>query len=682
MSYKYALVGNPNCGKTTLFNALTGSNQNVGNWPGVTVEKKEGRILKDKDNIIVVDLPGIYSLSPYSMEEIIARNYIIDEKPNLIINIVDATNLERNLYLTLQLAELGVSVVIALNMIDVLKKRGDIIDCDLLSSIIGIPVVPISASKNIGIGKLLHSAKHELVHKYNPEGHYDRHTNSGITPNIYTGKLKEAVTQVEDIIAKDCAREDMPLRWSAVKLVEGDEPTIEKLKLNNEEKAFIETISNGVVTENLDREMIVADQKYKYICTVRDKVLKRGASSEEVSISDRIDRIVTNKYLAIPMFFGIMALIFYITFGSVGSKITDFVGYLLNDLLVSAVRDGLISAGASDWAIGLMCDGIFAGVGTVLSFFPQILLLFFFMSLLEDSGYMSRAAFIMDKLFHSFGLSGKSFMPLIMGFGCSVPSIMATRTLETEKDRRLTAMLVPFMSCGAKMPVYSLFIIAFFPSHKWLVVLSLYFLGIAVAILCAILLQKTKLKGAHAPFVLELPPYRMPTAKTLFIHLWEKIKDFLTKAGTVLLGASIIIWFLQYFDFSLQHVENSAQSILGVFGTVIAPIFAPLGFGTWEASVAILSGLVARESIVSSLGILYGAGEAESLATIMSNAFTPAGAYSFMVFCLLSIPCIAAIITLFRELKSFKWASMSLAMQTAVAWIVTFIVYNITKLVL
>ncbi len=681
MKYKYALAGNPNCGKTTLFNALTGSNQYVGNWPGVTVEKKEGKIIDDKKNSTVVDLPGIYSLSPYSMEEIVARNFIIDENPDLIVNIVDATNLERNLYLSLQLAELGKPMIIALNMIDMLNKRGDEINYSLLSSLLGITIVPVSASKNIGINKLMNAAHHEIVHIESPD-HCDRHINAGTIPDIYTGSVKVAIEQIEKIIQNNCIEHNIPLRWSAVKLVEGDSPTLEKLNLSDSQLDCIESIVKDLESENVDREMVIADQKYKYICGIREKVLKRGSNTETNTVSDKIDKIVTNKYLAIPLFLGIMALIFYITFGSLGSKLTDIVDYLINDLLVGQVHTGLISAGASDWAIGLICDGIFGGLGTVLSFFPQILLLFFFMSLLEDSGYMSRAAFIMDKMFHSIGLSGKSFVPLIMGFGCSVPAIMAARTLESEKDRRLTAMLVPFMSCGAKMPVYSLFILAFFPKNKWLIVFSLYLIGILVAIICAFILQKTVLKGAHSPFVLELPPYRMPTAKTLWLHLWERIKDFLTKAGTVLLGASIVIWFLQYFNFSLDHVENSAESILGIIGTKIAPVFAPLGFGTWEASVAILSGLVAKESIVSTLGILYGVSEGAALTTVISSAFSPASAYAYMVFCLLFVPCIAAVSTLFREMKSFKWTSLSIGMQIVSSWIVTFIVYNICNLIL
>ena len=543
MGYRYALAGNPNCGKTTLFNAVTGSNQYVGNWPGVTVEKKEGKITHDNMDASIVDLPGIYSLSPYSMEEIVTRNYIIDEKPDLIINIVDATNLERNLYLSLQLAELGIPMVIALNMIDMVEKNGDSIDVDMLSVLLGIRVVPISAAKGTGIHKLLHAANHEAVHGSDTAGrHMDKHNNMCAPPDIYTGLVRKAVLRIEELIADDCKKKGLPLRWSAVKLIEGDEPTLETLALDDTKLSCIESIVSELETKNIDREMVIADQKYKYICAITEKCVKRAHEAGHLTLSDKIDRVVTNKYLAIPLFFGLMLLIFYITFGALGANLTDLVDKLINEIFASWVRGGLVSLGASDWAVGLVCDGIIGGVGAVLSFFPQILLLFLFLSILEDSGYMSRAAFIMDRALHSIGLSGKSFVPMIMGFGCSVPAIMATRTLENEKDRRITMMLIPFMSCSAKMPVYSMFILAFFPSNRGLVVGSLYLLGMLVAILSAFILQKTVLKGGHAPFVMELPPYRLPTAKTLGLHLYDRIKDFMTKAGTVLLGARVVIW--------------------------------------------------------------------------------------------------------------------------------------------
>lgn len=683
MGYRYALAGNPNCGKTTLFNAVTGSNQYVGNWPGVTVEKKEGKITHDNMDASIVDLPGIYSLSPYSMEEIVTRNYIIDEKPDLIINIVDATNLERNLYLSLQLAELGIPMVIALNMIDMVEKNGDSIDVDMLSVLLGIRVVPISAAKGTGIHKLLHAANHEAVHGSDTAGrHMDKHNNMCAPPDIYTGLVRKAVLRIEELIADDCKKKGLPLRWSAVKLIEGDEPTLETLALDDTKLSCIESIVSELETKNIDREMVIADQKYKYICAITDKCVKRAHEAGHLTLSDKIDRVVTNKYLAIPLFFGLMLLIFYITFGALGANLTDLVDKLINEIFASWVRGGLVSLGASDWAVGLVCDGIIGGVGAVLSFFPQILLLFLFLSILEDSGYMSRAAFIMDRALHSIGLSGKSFVPMIMGFGCSVPAIMATRTLENEKDRRITMMLIPFMSCSAKMPVYSMFILAFFPSNRGLVVGSLYLLGMLVAILSAFVLQKTVLKGGHAPFVMELPPYRLPTAKTLGLHLYDRIKDFMTKAGTVLLGASVVIWFCQYFNFSLQHVENSEESILGVIGSFVAPIFAPLGFGDWKSSVSMISGLIARESIVSTMGILHGAGDSGAISDIIASVYTPAAAYSFMTFCLLFIPCMAAVATLRREMNSRKWTAIALGFQAVTAWVITFIVYNICKVVM
>lgn len=683
MGYRYALAGNPNCGKTTLFNAVTGSNQYVGNWPGVTVEKKEGKITHDNMDASIVDLPGIYSLSPYSMEEIVTRNYIIDEKPDLIVNIVDATNLERNLYLSMQLAELGKPMVIALNMIDMVEKNGDNIDVEMLSAMLGIKIVPISAAKGTGIHKLLHAANHEATHGCDTAGkHMDKHCNMCAPPDIYTGLVRKAVLRIEELIAEDCEQKDLPLRWSAVKLIEGDAPTLQALDLNDTKLSCIESIVSELETKNIDREMVVADQKYKFICSVTEKCVKRAHEAGHLTLSDKIDRVVTNKYLAIPLFFGLMLLIFYITFGALGANLTALVDGLINETFASWVRGMLVQVGASDWAVGLVCDGVIGGVGAVLSFFPQILLLFLFLSILEDSGYMSRAAFIMDRALHSIGLSGKSFVPMIMGFGCSVPAIMATRTLENEKDRRITMMLIPFMSCSAKMPVYSMFILAFFPSHRGLVVGSLYLLGMVIAILSAFILQKTVLKGGHAPFVMELPPYRLPTLKTLGLHLYDKVKDFMTKAGTVLLGASVVIWFCQYFSFSLQHVENSEKSILGTIGAFIAPIFAPLGFGDWKSSVSMLSGLIARESIVSTMGILQGAGDSGAISEIIASVYTPAAAYSFMVFSLLFIPCMATVATLRREMNSRKWTAIALSFQAIVAWVVTFIVYNICKVIL
>lgn len=680
MSYRYALAGNPNCGKTTLFNAVTGSNQYVGNWPGVTVEKKEGKVIGSETDASIVDLPGIYSLSPYSMEEIVTRNYLIDEKPDLIINIVDATNLERNLYLSLQIAELGRPMVIALNMVDMLEKRGDTIDYPLLSTLLGITIVPISASRGTGIHKLIHAAEHEVIHATS-NTHLDRHCNLGDPPDLYTGAVRQAVKLIEDLIRDNCKEHDLPLRWSAVKLIEGDAPTLEKLNLSDTQLSCLESIVRELETDHIDREMVIADQKYRFICSVTQKAVKKGHEDGHLTVSDRVDQIVTNRYLAIPLFFAIMGLVFYITFGALGPRLSDLVGGFINGTLAGAVRGLLTGIGAADWATGLVCDGIIAGLGAVLAFLPQILLLFFFLSILEDSGYMARAAFIMDRALHVIGLSGKSFVPMLMGFGCSVPAVMSSRTLENEKDRRLTIMLIPFMSCSAKMPIYSLFIAAFFGASRGLAVCSIYLLGVVVAILCAFLLQKTVLKGGHAPFVMELPPYRLPTAKTLSLHVWEKLKDFLTKAGTVLLGASVVVWALQYFNFSFQHVQDSSQSILGLIGAAIAPLFRPLGFGDWQSSVSLLSGLIAREQVVSSLGILYGTSGA-GLAAALQAVYTPASAYAFMTFALLFIPCIAAVTTIRREMNSRKWTLIALSFQAVVAYFVTFVVYQLGRLVM
>ena len=680
MSYRYALAGNPNCGKTTLFNAVTGSNQYVGNWPGVTVEKKEGKVIGSEADASIVDLPGIYSLSPYSMEEIVTRNYLIDEKPDLIIDIVDATNLERNLYLSLQIAELGRPMVIALNMVDMLEKRGDTIDYPLLSALLGITVVPISASRGTGVHKLIHTAEHEVIHATS-NTHLDRHCNLGQPPDLYTGAVRQAVQLIEDLIRENCKKHDLPLRWSAVKLIEGDAPTLEKLDLSDTQLSCLESIVRELETDHIDREMVIADQKYKFICSVTQKAVKKGHEDGHLTVSDRVDKIVTNKYLAIPLFFAIMGAVFYITFGALGPRLSDLVGDLINGTLAQAVRGLLTGIGAADWATGLVCDGVIAGLGAVLAFLPQILLLFFFLSILEDSGYMARAAFIMDRALHVIGLSGKSFVPMLMGFGCSVPAVMSSRTLENEKDRRLTIMLIPFMSCSAKMPIYSLFIAAFFSASSGLAVCSIYLLGLVVAILCAFLLQKTVLKGGHAPFVMELPPYRLPTAKTLTMHVWEKLKDFLTKAGTVLLGASVVVWALQYFDFSFHHVQDSSQSILGVIGTAIAPVFQPLGFGDWRSSVSLLSGLIAREQVVSSLGILYGASGA-GLTAALQAVDSPAGAYAVMTFALLFIPCIAAVTTIRREMNSGKWTVFALGFQAVVAYLVTFVVYQLGRLLM
>ena len=705
----YALAGNPNCGKTTLFNELTGSNQYVGNWPGVTVEKKEGGLKSHGQDVTVVDLPGIYSLSPYSAEEMVTRNFVIQENPDVIVDVVDATNIERNLYLTLQLAELGRPMVIALNMMDMLKSRGMEIDVQKLEHRLGIPVVPVAASRGRGIKELVERAHHDGVEraavplapfdeqrlasriseKYgmNPyishqlherrEHHGAEYRSTYVIDEIYSGRVLEAILRIEDIIEPTCMRKGMALRWSAVKLIDDDTPTIEALELSDGEAHLIDEIVRSLESQYGERDMIIADQKYRFICKVCEECVTHLKGPGELTLSDKVDAVVTNKYLALPLFIGVMALVFFITFGPLGTWMTDGLDALITDKFTPWVQSGLTNLHASGWAISLVCDGVIKGVGSIVSFFPQILLLFFFLSILEDSGYMARAAFIMDKLLHKTGLSGRSFVPMLMGFGCSVPAIMAARTLENERDRRMTIMLTPFMSCSAKMPVYALFIAAFFPAYQGLVVFGIYATGLIVAIICAMLLKKTVLKGGHAPFVMELPPYRLPTLKTLWRHLYERIKDFAVRAGTILLAASVVIWFLQSFSpsFQLLPPEQTGDSILASLGRVIAPLFKPLGFGFWQASVALVTGFVAKEAVVGTLTILYLPAGLEMTA-VLQGVFTPVSALSFLVFVLLYMPCVAAFSAMRREMNSWKWAVGTVAFQTGVAWVASFMVYQ------
>lgn len=714
MNYTYALAGNPNCGKTTLFNELTGSNQYVGNWPGVTVEKKEGK-LKSHGDIMAVDLPGIYSLSPYSAEEMVARNFIIDEKPDVIIDVVDATNLERNLYLTLQLAELGRPMVVALNMMDMLKSRGIEIDVQKLEHMLGMPVVPISASRGRGIKELIERAQRDCAERVgrrpvpfdeqrlaklaetkfgaNPyiehqlhdrrEHHAEEYRSSYVIDEIYSTPVMEALLRIEDIISPKCIKQRKALRWSSVKIIDEDTPTIESLNLTGGEAHLIDEILRGLEDRYGERDMIIADQKYKFICSTCAKCTKYLKEPGKLTVSDRIDRIATHKIFALPLFLGVMALVFFITFGPFGSRMSDGVDYGIVHRFDPWMRAVLTGAGASGWAVSLVCDGVVKGVGSIVSFFPQILLLFLFLSILEDSGYMARAAFIMDKLLHKTGLSGRSFVPMLMGFGCSVPAVMSARTLDNERDRRMTIMLTPFMSCSAKMPVYALFIAAFFPYHRALVITSIYVTGVIVAIIVAMMLRKTVLKGGHAPFVMELPPYRLPTLKTLWRHMYERVKDFTVRAGTILLAASVVIWFLQSFSPQLQMLtpQQSGQSILAVIGKFIAPLFAPLGFGFWQASVALVSGFVAKEAIVGTLTILYNPVSDAAMTATLQGIFTPVSAVSFLVFVLLYMPCVAAFSAIRREMNSTKWAVGTVVMQTGVAWAVSFIIYQFGLLV-
>lgn len=653
-SYKInvVLAGNPNCGKTTLFNQLTGSTQYVGNWPGVTVEKKSGKIKNSLGrNIEVVDLPGIYSLSPYSPEETVAQSVLINDNPDVIINIADATNLERNLYLTTQLLELGKPTVVALNMCDIIEKNGDKINIDYLEKQFGVPFVPISASKNIGIDQLIE----KTVHLYDKEKLI-------AVKNFYSPEV--------DYVLREIHKN----RYIAVKLFEGDTETWRKYNFSKEQqKRILNQIVQTERIKNLEREMIIADERYNYICKVTNKAITRNRPVDTASISDKIDKVVTNKFLAIPLFLIIMLIIFTITFGSFGTLLRNGTEYIITDIIGINIHNLLTAFNVADWAKSLVVDGIIAGVGSVISFLPQIMLLFGLLSLLEDSGYMARTAFIMDKLLRYIGLSGKAFVPMIMGFGCTVPAILATRTLENEKDKKLTIMVTPFMSCSAKMPVYLLFASCFFRNYGSLVIFAIYLLGIVVAILSAFFFKNTVLKGKNAPFVMEIPPYRMPSPKSLWPHVRERLKDFLTRAGTVLLVASVIIWLLQSFDFSFQMV-SADESMLATIGKLIAPIFSICGFGDWRASVSLVTGIMAKESIVSTLSVLYNN-------TGFVDAFTTLSAFSFLVFVLLYTPCIAALSAIHRELQSAKWTVFSIIWQIFVAWLTSSLVFQFGTLI-
>ncbi len=666
---KVALAGNPNCGKTTLFNALTGSNQYVGNWPGVTVEKKEGTAHLGDRAITVVDLPGIYSLSPYSMEEIVARDFIIGEGPDAVIDIVDATNLERNLYLTVQLLELERPLVLALNFMDEVKARGDQIDVERLSKELGVPVVPITAKTGEGLDELLQVA-HRQMHlgvTYEPDDLYD-----DFTHDIHH--------RMGELIHDYAYAANLPAHWASIKLLEGDGIVAKALNL----PAGVQNKLDAIIAEYEassalgDRETLVADSRYRYIERVVRASVVKGKGSEGPTLTEKIDRIVTGKYTALPLFLCAMLVMFVITFGPFGSWLQDGVSALI-DLFSGWLEGTLSTAGAPDVLISLACDGIISGVGGVLSFLPQIALLFFFLSFLEDSGYMSRAAFIMDRLLRRFGLSGKAFIPMLMGFGCSVPAIMGARTMENEKDRRMTILLIPFMSCSAKLPVYGLLSAAFFGPWAGLVVFGLYVIGMAVGILSGILFKHTLFSGEPAPFVLELPPYRFPSMENIATHVWQKVKGFLVKAGTLILAMSIVLWLLQSFDFSLHMVDNAANSMLGTLGALIAPVFAPLGFGFWQAAVALLTGFIAKEMVVSSLSMFYGfsltaAGTAVAAAM---TGFTPLSAFSMLVFILLYVPCVAATSTMAKELGSAKWTVFSVCWQIGVAYVVSLLVHTV-----
>ena len=663
----FALAGNQNCGKTTLFNQLTGSSQHVGNFPGVTVDRKDGAI-RGKENTLVTDLPGIYSMSPYSSEEIVTRNFVLNEHPKGIINIVDATNIERNLYLTMQLMELDIPMVLALNMMDEVRENGGSILINRMEEMLGIPVVPISAAKNEGIDELVSHALHVAKYQERPqEIDYCDANEDG-------GAVHRCLHAIMHLIEDHAREAQIPVRFAASKLAEGDKLILEALHLDQNEKEMLEHIVTQMETERgLDRAAAIAHMRFDFIESVCDETVVKPHESKEHLRSVQIDRILTGKYTAIPCFVGIMGLVFYLTFGVIGAFLSGLLDQGIT-ALGAAVDHWLTAGGASDVIHSLVIDGIFNGVGSVLSFLPIIVTLFFFLSLLEDSGYMARVAFVMDKLLRKIGLSGRSIVPMLVGFGCTVPGVMASRTLPSERDRKMTILLTPFMSCSAKLPIYGFFAAAFFPGKAALVMIALYFGGIVMGILMALLLRHTMFSGEAVPFVMELPNYRLPGAKNVGHLLWDKAKDFLQRAFTVIFMATLVIWFLQTFDLHLTQVTDSQNSILAHVAGVIAPIFKPMGFGDWRISTALITGFLAKESVVSTLSILFGGTEA------LMSLLTPLAVVSLLTFCLLYTPCVAAIASIKRELGG-KWAVAVVVLQCVIAWIAAFAVHTVGMLV-
>lgn len=659
----FALAGNQNCGKTTLFNQLTGSSQHVGNFPGVTVDRKDGSI-RGRSNTLVTDLPGIYSMSPYSSEEIVTRNFVLNEHPRGIINIVDATNIERNLYLTMQLMELDIPMVLALNMMDEVRENGGSIIINRMEEMLGIPVVPISAAKNEGIDELVAHALHVAKYQEKPEKiDFCDADDDG-------GAVHRCLHAIMHLIEDHAQEAGIPVRFAAAKLAEGDQLILEKLKLDQNEKEMLEHIVKQMESERgLDRAAAIAHMRFDFIEKICDETVIKPKESKEHIRSTKIDRILTGKYTAIPCFVGIMALVFYLTFGVIGEFLSGILDMGI-EALAGAIDQLMAAAHVNSVLHSLVMDGIFNGVGSVLSFLPVIVTLFFFLSLLEDSGYMARVAFVMDKLLRKIGLSGRSIVPMLIGFGCTVPGVMASRTLPSERDRRMTILLTPFMSCSAKLPIYAFFAAAFFPENSALVMILLYFGGIVMGILMALLLRRTMFSGEAVPFVMELPNYRMPGAKNVGHLLWDKAKDFLQRAFTVIFIATLVIWFLQTFDIHLNVVTDSKDSILAMAASVVAPIFRPMGFGDWRISTALITGFMAKESVVSTLSVLFGSTEA------LLAAITPLAAASLLVFCLLYTPCVAAVAAIKRELGG-KWAAGVVIGQCVIAWIAAFVVYMI-----
>ena len=660
MNLHFALVGNQNCGKSTLFNYLTGSNQHVGNFPGVTVQKKEGALLAMPD-AGVIDLPGIYSLSPYTSEEIVTRDLLLYNKPDAIINVIDATNIERSLYLSLQLIELNVPMVIALNMMDELTNSGGSIDIKAMEEQLTIPVVPISANTGEGVGELIKRAIDVGSNKILPK-----------RLDFCTGPVHTAIHAIAHLIENKARRQGLPLRFTSTKLIEGDKEFEHELQLSNNERDiighFVEEMEMSLKT---DKEAALADMRYAYIEGLCAHTVQKPQHTEAQKRSVKIDYYLTHKYYSIPMFILIMGMVFWLTFDVIGAFLSDMLSVII-DAITAGADAALTDFNISPPMHSLIINGVFGGVGSVLSFIPTIVTLFFFLSMLEDSGYMARVAFVMDKLLRKIGLSGSSFVPMIIGFGCSVPAIMASRTLASERDRKMTIILTPFMSCSAKLPIYGMFIAAFFPQNGGLIMLSLYLLGILVAIISGLLLNSLVFRGKPVPFVMELPAYRLPTARNILMHMWEKAKDFLHKAFTIIFMASIVIWFLQNFDIRFYLVD-AGDSIIAQVGKLIAPVFAPLGFGSWQAATSLVTGITAKEVVISTLSVLSGGDGGVTL----SQFFTPLTAYTFLVFCLLYPPCVAALATIRREIDSATSTFTLICYELAVAWIVAFIVRNI-----
>ena len=665
----FALAGNQNCGKTTLFNRLTGSNQHVGNFPGVTVDRKDGEIKNHADTLIT-DLPGIYSMSPYSNEEIVTRKFLLDKKPKGIINIIDASNIERNLYLTMQLMELNIPMVVALNMMDEVRKNGGSVLVNEMEQLLGVPVIPISAAKNEGIEELTDHALHIAKYRECP-GRQDFCISHGTSEQTAVHRCIHAIMH---LIEDHAEAAEIPIRFAASKLIEGDSLVEDKLKLSQNEKEMIEHIIVQMEQERgLDRAAAIADMRFHFIKSICQQTVIKPSESKEHARSIKIDKILTGKYTAIPSFIAIMGLVFWLTFSVIGKGLSNLLDLGISHLIT--LVDGLLTkANINDVIHSLIIDGIFNGVGSVLNFLPIIVTLFFFLSLLEDSGYMARVAFVMDKLLRKAGLSGRSIVPMLIGFGCTVPGVMASRTLSSERDRKMTILLTPFMSCSAKLPIYGFFAAAFFPNNSAIVMILLYALGIATAIFMAMIMKLSIFKGEPVPFVMELPNYRMPSAKSVCQLLWEKAKDFLQRAFTVIFVATIVIWFLQTFDTKFNLVENSQDSILATIAGFIAPIFKPLGFGDWRISTALITGFMAKESVVSTLSVLLGSG------VKITSILTQLGAASLLVFCLLYTPCVAAIASIKRELGR-KWACFVVVFQCVIAWIMAFITHGIFALI-